>query len=145
MASRWVQGKGVAKFGPTGSLVDYSDQVTNVTFSHSAAETEIPATFETGEGDVELGAKTRTLQVDFLDGLAAADFAAELSDAFGATDGELDFDVVFDADAAVGVNNKRHTGTIVVATFTHGGPVGGARTQSQTYRIKSGTYTTATV
>lgn len=145
MASRWIQGKGVAKFGPTGSLVDYSDQITNVTFNHTAAETEIAATYATGETDLELGSKTRTLQVDFLDGIAAADFSAELLDAFEATDGELDFDVVFDADTAVGTNNKRHTGTLVVAAVTHGGAVGSVRSQSQTYRIKAGTYNTATV
>lgn len=145
MASRWVQGKGVAKFGPTGSLVDYSDQITNVTFTHSAQEVEIPATYATGETDNELGSKTRTVQVDFLDGIAAADFSQELMDAFDVTDGEVDFDIVFDADVAVGVNNKRYTGTLVVTTLTHGGAVGAVRTQSQTYRVKAGTYLAASV
>jgi hypothetical protein len=145
MASRWVQGKGIAEFGPTGALVDYSDQITNVTFTHSAQEVEIPATYATGETDNEIGAKTHTMQVDFLDGIAAADFSAELYDAYDTNDGEVDFDIVFDADVAVGVNNKRYTGTLVVTNLTHGGAVGAVRTQSQTYRIKAGTYTVASV
>lgn len=139
MASTFIQGKGTAKFGPTGSLIDYSDQVTEVTFTPARTTQEIPATFATGETGTEAGAFTRTITISFLTKLAADGFAAEMEDALE-DDGEIDFDVWFDSTTAVGTDNPRRTGTMIVDTLDFGGTVGDVRSQTQTYTVKAGTY-----
>ena len=130
----WTQGRGVVKVGGT----DYSTEITEVTFEFNKELVEIPVTFGTDEADADFGATSRSITFTFFTQFAAASFHEALRAAFEGT-GEATFDILMEG-AVVGANNPRRTGTIVINSLETSGEVGSLRQQSQTYRIKAGTY-----
>lgn len=144
MTSPYIQLEGSAKFGPVGGpLVDYSNQITNCVINRTRATVSSPATWGDVTTDVNAGARTETLTINFLTSVAAASFWAELWDALDTDSGELDFEIRL-SDAAVGADNPEFSGTLVTTGVDTGGQAGEIRSQSQTFPIKRGTLEKAT-
>lgn len=139
MSNRFTQQRGVMIFGGT----DFSTHITTVAFQHARGSVEIPQTFGSDETDSEPGALTTDMEITFLDPMTATSFHAALRPVIE-DDGEITFDTLFDNTAA-GSSNPRRTGTVIVTSLNTGGEVGGLRTQSQTYRVKAGTFDKTTV
>lgn len=145
MASKYTQLKGSAKLGPTtpGGLVEYNAAITAISFRNNRNEEVIPATLATGEDDIEAGTRVNTMIITVLTELAQTGLFSELEDAYETDDGELFFEVLL-APGAVGVDNPKITGKIVVDRVAVGGDVGKARSESYEYEVKAGTFAIAT-
>ncbi len=146
MPSVWTQTKGVAKFGPTaGTVVDYSSAVTSVDLEFEAGQNDVPATLATGETGYEPGAKARNLALNFLSEGALTSLFTEFETAFEAASGE-GADVFFEVtlkQGATSATNPKFTGRIFIDAVSIGGNRNTVRSQSRTYKIRSGSYVRA--
>lgn len=144
MSSSFIQIEGSVKFGPVGgALVEYGDAISSCVIVTTRDQVAIPGTFGNRQASAAAGGTTREVQLTFMSATAASSFFAELEDAIESDDAELDFEFIKN-DAAVGVDNKKYSGTVIVTSLENGGEVGGLRQQSQTWPIKAGTYTPST-
>lgn len=134
----------VTSAAATGTAaIDHSTELPECVFEFSKDLLTIPATLGSDEDDYEGGAVERNLTLGFFTAFSATSFHEALRTVAEAT-GEVTFDVLLEG-LVVGTSNPRRTGTIIVNSLTTGGEVGSLRTQTQTYRIKPGTYLKASV
>lgn len=129
-----IQLGGNLKLGPTGSLVDYSDNISQMVLNIARAAIAVPATLGLPTASQSPGSKTETLQITYHSDLAAASVWAELYDAIMSDAAELDFEGTFE-EGAVSVDNPKFSGTIRVMGLATGGVVGSLRQQSQTWPL----------
>lgn len=135
----FTQGRGTTLF----AAVDHGAEITEVNFEFSKEVVDIPATFGTDDADIETGATERNLTLTFLTAFSATSFHELLRAGYEGS-GEVAFNILLEP-GVVGTSNPRRTGTILINSLETVGEVGALRTQSQTYRIKPGTYVKASV
>ncbi len=135
----FTQGRGTVLI----AAVDYGTEITEVNFEFSKGVVDIPATFGSDDADIETGSTERNVTLSFLTAFSATSFHETLRAAFEGT-GEATFNILLEP-GAVGTSNPRRSGTLLINSLETVGEVGALRTQSQTYRIKPGTYVKASV
>lgn len=144
MSNQFIQLEGHIKLGPVGGpLTDYSAEITKLVIKRTRTSVTIPATWADAEESEAAGARKNSMDIEFLTATTAASVWAELWDALDTDDAELDFEATQSTDA-VGGDNPKWSGTIVVMSAETGGTAGTIRTQAQSFPIKKGTLEKAT-
>lgn len=134
MADQPVQLTGLLKLGAdAGTATDVSAFVSKMIVHVSRSEVAIPATLANNTEGVAAGSFQYSLEIQFYSGLAATSLWAKLYTAALTDSAELYFEGQLNS-GAVGVDNPKWSGKIVVLTVDTGADVGTLRQQSQTYK-----------
>ncbi len=140
-----IQLGGTIKLGTSsGTAVDYSSSVSQLTVNFTREMIEVPATFGLPIKSQSAGAEQDTLTIEFYSTTAAASVWHELYNAFKTATAQLYFEALYNA-AAAGADNERWSGFCIVSTLDTVPAVGDLRQQSQTFPITSAGVTRATV
>jgi hypothetical protein len=140
-----IQLGGTIKLGTSsGTAVDYSSFISQLTINFTRETIETPATFGLPIKSQAAGAEQNTVGIEFYSTTAAASVWHELYNAFKTATANLYFEAIYNA-AAVGADNERWSGFCIVTTLDTVPTVGSLRQQSQTYPITSSGVTRATV
>jgi hypothetical protein len=124
---------GVNEAGAT----DYSGEITSLRNIRTRNVVTKPATFANAREEEGAGALKEMLEINFLNALTASSLWAELYDAIDTDTGELYWEGTL-TSAAVGADNPKFSGTIVVTAVHTGGDVGARLQQRQQYPIVGG-------
>lgn len=140
-----IQLGGTIKLGTSsGTAVDYSSFISQMTVHFSRDTVEIPATFGLPIKSESAGAENNTLEIQFYSTTAAASVWHEIYNAFKTSTANLYFEGIYNT-TAVGADNERWSGFCVVTSVDSPGVVGDLRQQSVTYPITSAGVTRAIV
>ena len=140
-----IQLGGTIKLGTSsGTAVDYSSYISQLTINFTRELIDVPATFGAPIKSQSAGAEQDTLTIEFFSPTTAASVWHELYNGFKTSTGTLYFEALYNA-AAAGADNERWSGLFIVATLDTVPTVGSLRQQSQTYPITSAGVTRATV
>lgn len=130
-----IQLGGTILLGPnSGSAVDYSDKISQLTINFQRPTRTIPATFGQPIESEAAGPGKQTVTLTFYSTTAANDVWMELYDAIVSDAAELYFSATYDTDA-VSTDNSRWEGTMVVTSLDTVPEVGSLRVQTQSYPV----------
>lgn len=130
-----IQLGGNFKLGPTpGSLVAYSDYVSQMTINTTRNEVTIPATLGQPRQSSRAGTTQETLTITFFSDFAATSVWAELWDAIYTDDAELAFEGNLEP-GATSASNPKFSGTVRVMSLDTGATVGELRSNSATFPV----------
>ena len=141
-----IQLGGTIYLGPTsGSKVDFSDNISQMTVNFQRETVTVPPTFGLPRASESAGPEKATVTIEFFSTQAAAAVWHELYDAIKTDSAELYFEGIYN-DAAVGADNERWSGTLVVTDLDLAPvAVGSLRMQSKSYPVTAAGVTRATV
>jgi len=126
--------KGNIKFGLVTANLDFSNFVTSLVIHRTRESITVPATFGTGRSSQVAGALAETLEINFFSSTDAASMWATMYDILDTDASELKWEATLNT-GAVGPDNPKFSGTIVLLALDTGGTVGNLRAQTQTYPI----------
>lgn len=129
-----------AKVCLNGTANDVSSSVKQVVLDISAADVDTTSFGSDGWTEHMAGLKSGTVQIDFLDDMAAAGIDSAIWALFAGT---AAFTVRPGGTAAIGTANPEYQGTVTVLQHPVGGAVGDLATKSVTWPT-TGTITRAT-
>jgi hypothetical protein len=140
-----IQLGGTIKLGTSsGTAVDYSSYISQLTINFTREMIDVPATFGQPIKSQSAGSEQNTLTIEFFSPTTAASVWHELYNAFKTSSSQLYFEALYNA-AAAGADNERWSGLCIVSTLDTVPTVGSLRQQSQTFPITSAGVTRATV
>lgn len=140
-----VQLGGTIKLGvSSGTAVDYSSFISQLTINFSRETVTLPATFGKPRASESAAAEKDTVTIEFFSSTAAASVWHELYNAIKTDASELYFEGIYNT-TAVGADNERWSGKMVITSLDSVPSVGSLRQQSQTYPVTADGVTRATV
>ena len=123
-----------------GTANDISSAVRQVVLDINAAEVETTGFGSSGWVEMVAGLKSGSVQIDFLDDVAASAIDSTIWGLFGGT---AAITIRPGGTAAIGTSNPEYQGTVLVNQTTTGGAVGDLATKSVTWP-STGTISRAT-
>jgi hypothetical protein len=140
-----IQLGGTIKLGTSsGTAVDYSSSISQLTIHFSRDTVEIPATFGLPIKSQSAGPENNTVEIEFYSATTAASVWHEVYNAFKTSTANLYFEGLYNS-AAAGADNERWSGFCVITSIDTPGAVGDLRQQTVTYPITPAGVTRATV